>query len=192
MLPGDWSRNSESIAWIIISVMFIYVFAPPSKAAGGAQRAGVAASHDSSEQGSLILVRSWDSETGELVGWMPANHLAIVLQRLGSRGPRLNVNEAVTVDFPYRPGKAVERGEVRIADDVVVRQGKRWLPLDTNVNLVRVGKWVFYVKTIIFGESKWRRAAEPGPQRQPESRSESGAPASGDKPAADEGSGDYP
>jgi hypothetical protein len=48
---------------------------------------------------------------------------------------------------------------VRIAPDYVTFNGQEWLPVKRDNNIVRVKKSLFYVKGIVFGDSKWRAAA---------------------------------
>jgi hypothetical protein len=78
---------------------------------------------------------------------------------MGSQAVNFGLDEAVTVHLPYRPGRPVERDELRVAPEMATFQGRKWLPVNRDVNLVRIGKCLFYVRSIAFGESKWRRAS---------------------------------
>ena len=46
-----------------------------------------------------------------------------------------------------------------IAAEFATFEGRKWLPVQRDVNIVRVRKALFYVQSIVFGESKWRLAA---------------------------------
>ena len=107
--------------------------------------------------GLLMLVRAWDSKTGELIGWMPIHRVAITLRHLGEDTPSFDLNEAVNVDFPYRPSAPVKYGGVHVVSETATFQGRQWVPLERNPNLVHIRGFMFYVKTIDFGESQWRR-----------------------------------
>jgi hypothetical protein len=109
------------------------------------------------DNGALLLVRAWDAKSGELVGWLPMHRAAMTLKQVGPGTPGFDLNEAVMIDLPYRPNS--DRDEVRIAPDYVSFQGQKWLPVQRDVNIVRIKKCIFYVKTIAFGNSKWRTAA---------------------------------
>lgn len=113
------------------------------------------------------------------------NHLAIVLQELGADRPQLDLNDAVTVHFPCRPKSPVPQGEVLVGSKIVTQHGKRWLPLDDNLNVVSLGQCLFYVKAIIFGESKWRRPAPPNRREVSLSPKEKTVQSQHDEPAVD-------
>jgi hypothetical protein len=111
------------------------------------------------DKGALLLVRAWDPKSGELVGWLPMHRAAMTLKQVGPGTLDFDLNEAVTIDLPYRPSS--DRDELRIAPDYATFQGQKWLPVQRDVNIVRIKKCMFYVKTIAFGNSKWRTAARP-------------------------------
>lgn len=113
--------------------------------------------------GLLMLVRAWDPGAGELIGWMPMHRVALTLQFLGKEPPSFDLNEAVTADFPYRPEAPVKYGRVSIASEVATFQGRDWLPVQRDPNIVRIRGSMFYVKSIDFGESKWRRSTAVSP-----------------------------
>ncbi len=111
------------------------------------------------DRGVLLLVRGWDPKSGELVGWMPMHGAAITLQSIDFQPLNFNLNESVTMNMPYRPGAPTERNEVRIAPETKNFEGRKWLPVIREINLVRIRKSIFYVKSIVFDETKWRFAA---------------------------------
>jgi hypothetical protein len=113
------------------------------------------------DQPELLLIRAWNPTTGELVGWMPMHRMALTLQRLGGRPASFDLNEAVAVRLSYRPQAAVRYGEVRAAPDALTFQGHQWLPAERDPNIVYVRGVTFYVKSMIFGDSKWRRPSAP-------------------------------
>ncbi len=118
--------------------------------------------------GLLILVRAWQPKTGELIGWMPMHRVALTLQQLAKEQgtPTFDLNEALTVDFPYRPKDPAKYGRLHVMHETATFQGCDWVPVNQTPNLVRIHSFTFYVKTIDFGESKWRRATIPSPSTQ--------------------------
>jgi len=111
------------------------------------------------EHEELLLVRSWDPKSGELIGWLPLHRLAITLQQVGPEALSLDLNDAVTMKLPTRPGEFDSKG-VRVAPEPLTFQGQKWLPVEREPNLVRIKKSLFYVKSIVFGESKYRSASK--------------------------------
>jgi hypothetical protein len=109
--------------------------------------------------GELMLVRSWNPGTGELIGWMPMNRVAITLGLLPGQKhlPSFEMNSAVTVHFPYRPSAAVKYGRLPVARKTVTEDGHEYALVPIAANLVRIYKLEFYVKSIDFGDSKWRQ-----------------------------------
>ncbi len=109
--------------------------------------------------GLLMLVRAWEPKTGELIGWMPMHRVALTLQQLAKEEgtPAFDLNEALTVDFPYRPAAPVQYGQLRVVHETATFQGRKWMPLEQTPNIVHIHKFTFYVKSIDFVESKWRR-----------------------------------
>jgi hypothetical protein len=122
--------------------------------------------NESAGQQELLLVRAWNPETGELLGWMPFHRVAITLQRLGEGTPGFDLNEALTVDFPYRPKASAKYAAAHVAAETANFQGRQWIPAESIPNIVYVRHIPFYVKVIDFGESNGQR---PGPigQTQP-------------------------
>ena len=118
--------------------------------------------------GSLMLVRAWEPKTGELIGWMPMHRVALTLRQLAKdeRTPTFDLNEAVTVDFPYRPKDPVKYGRLLINHETATLQGREWTPLEQAPNLVRIHNFIFYVKSIDFVESTWRAPAAVDPVSQ--------------------------
>ena len=114
----------------------------------------------------LLLVRAWNPETGELIGWMPLHRVAITLQQLGEGTPSFDLNDAVAVDFPYRPKASAKYGAVHVASETASFQGRQWIPAESTPNIVYVRHLTFYVKVIDFGESQWRRSTVVNPLRQ--------------------------
>lgn len=123
--------------------------------------------NQSAGQQELLLVRAWNPETGELLGWMPLHRVALNLQRLGEGTLRFDQNEAVTVDFPYRPKAAIKNGAVHVATESASFQGRQWIPAESTPNIVYVRHVAFYVKEIDFAESNWR---SPAPIKETQSR----------------------
>lgn len=114
-----------------------------------------------SDDGELLLVRAWDPNSGELVGWMPLHRVAITLQQVSLRALSLDLNDAVTIKL-LGTSRGVRRiDDVSVAPEATTFQGQKWLPVEREPNLVRVKKCLFYVKSIVFGESKWRLPSKP-------------------------------
>ena len=101
-------------------------------------------------QGELLLIRNWDPKSGQLVGWMPTHGVEINLEQLGGPPAKFESNEGVTVVFPRRPRAPIVNGEVRVAPEAVTFQGRRWLPIERELNIVKVRDFLFYVKSIVF------------------------------------------
>ncbi|HEV2494917.1 MAG TPA: hypothetical protein VG204_17785 [Terriglobia bacterium] len=118
--------------------------------------------------GLLMVVRAWEPKTGELIGWMPMHRVALTLRQVGKeeRTPTFDLNEAVTLDFPYRPKDAAKYGRLLIHHETATFQGREWTPLEQAPNLVRIRGFIFCVKSIDFVESKWRAPAVVGPVTQ--------------------------
>jgi hypothetical protein len=100
----------------------------------------------------LLLVRAWNPTTGELIGWMPTHSLALTLQQLQGQTTDFELNEAVTMYLPHRPKSPLTDGAVSLSPDAVSFHGHKWLPLETDpfINIVRIDKACFYIKTIAF------------------------------------------
>jgi hypothetical protein len=115
-----------------------------------------------------VLVRAWNPATGELVGWMPMNRVAITLELLpGQKGtPSFDLNNAVNAHFPYRPFDAVKYGRLRVVSKTLTLEGRKWIPADEAPNIVRIHKLAFLVKDIDFGDSKWQRPTAVNPASQ--------------------------
>ncbi len=118
--------------------------------------------------GLLMLVRSWEPKTGELNGWMPMHRVALTLRQLGKeeRTPTFDLNEAVTLDFPYRPKDPVRYGRLYVRQETATFQGREWMPLEQAPNLVRIHDFIFYVRSIDFVEAKWRTSTVVSPFNQ--------------------------
>ena len=110
--------------------------------------------------GLLMLVRAWEPKTGELIGWMPMHRVALTLQQLAEEKgtPTFDLNQALTVDFPYRPKDAAKYGRLLVMHETASFQGREWMPIQQTPNLVDIHKFTFYVKSIDFVESRWRRS----------------------------------
>ena len=108
----------------------------------------------------LLLVREWDPKTGELIGWMPLHRIAIMLQQVSPQSLTLDLNDAVPIKMPLRPGE-FDRQAVKIAPAPITVEGQKYIPIEREPNLVRVKKCLFYVKSIVFGESKYRNPTKP-------------------------------
>jgi hypothetical protein len=106
--------------------------------------------------GELLLIRAWNPKSGELVGWLPIHQVAMTMEQLGPPMARFDPNEAVTVFLPYRPKSRVKAGELCIAPSTATFQGRKWLPADRELNIVRIHNFLFYIKSIVFGDLKWR------------------------------------
>jgi hypothetical protein len=105
-----------------------------------------------------MLVRDWSSQTGKLIGWLPAHQVVVYLQLEDPHhDSTFDPNEAVTINWINYDHM---RGDVRITPDPVEFQGHKWLPLERDVNLVRIKKRVFLIRGITFGDSPYRRATK--------------------------------
>jgi hypothetical protein len=95
--------------------------------------------------GLLMLVRAWEPKTGELIGWMPMHRVALTLGQLtkDQGTPTFDLNEAVTVDFPYRPKDAAKYGRLYVRQETATFQGRKWVPLEVAPNLVRIHNLIF-------------------------------------------------
>ena len=118
----------------------------------------------------LLLVRAWNPETGELIGWMPLHRVAVTLQQLGEGTPSFDLNEAVAADFPYRPNATPTHGGVHLASQTAIFQGRKWIPAESEPNIIRIRDFTFLLKVIEFGESKWRRSTVINPLSQTRSK----------------------
>ena len=118
--------------------------------------------------GLLMLVRAWEPKTGELIAWMPMHRVALTLRQLAKEEgtPTFDLNEAVTLDFPYRPKDPVRYGRLYVRQETATFQGREWMPLEQAPNLVRIHNFIFYVRSIDFVEAKWRSATVPSPSTQ--------------------------
>jgi hypothetical protein len=137
------------------------LFTPLCLAAWFALMAGAASAVDPAEQGTLMLVRQWDPATGELVGWLPTHSAAMRLTILGDPKPAFDLNEPVTIEWLPRPKLLHnDRKQVLISPEPRVFEGERWVPAKRDGNVVRIAKHLFLIRSIIFGDSQWRRAAQ--------------------------------
>jgi hypothetical protein len=118
--------------------------------------------------GLLMLVRAWEPKTGELIGWMPMHHVALTLRQMakGEGTPTFDLNEAVTLDFPYRPKDPVRYGRLYVRQETATFQGREWMPLEQAPNLVHIHNFIFYVRSIDFVEAKWRTSKVVSPLNQ--------------------------
>ncbi|MFB3923724.1 MAG: hypothetical protein ACE145_18520 [Terriglobia bacterium] len=108
-------------------------------------------------EGELLLVRSWNQTSGELIAWMPTHSVEMTLKQIGPHDARFEPNEAVKAMLPRRERETKISGqEVRVAPDSVTFDGRHWLPVEREVNIVWIRKFAFYVKSIVFGNSKPR------------------------------------
>lgn len=117
-------------------------------------------------EGTLLLVRDWNPRSGELVGWMPMHSAMIKLQILTPPPPKLEVNEAVKLFLPRERRGTRDGGEIQIAPDAVVFDGRRWLPVERETNIARIRKSLFYVKTVTFGDSTRRPRSTSAAEKQ--------------------------
>lgn len=117
---------------------------------------GVASAAEPEEQKTLMLVREWNPETGELVGWLPIHHATMRLTLLENQMPKFDLNEAVTIDWLPRPNLSPTTRQVLVTPTPRVIEGENWVPAKRDANLVRIAKRLFLIRSIILGESKWR------------------------------------
>ncbi len=135
------------------------LFMPLCLAAWFALMSGGARAIDSPEQGTLMLVRQWDPSTGELVGWLPIHRAAMRLIILDDLKPAFDLNEPVTIEWLPRPKLLhYDSKQVFISPEPRVFAGERWVPAKRDGNVVRIAKRLFLIRSIIFGDSQWRRA----------------------------------
>jgi len=103
----------------------------------------------------LMLVREWDAESGLLTGWLPLHSVEIQLQLLSQNRGNLN----------YEPGRAIYvkiptysdsswRERVQVAPAPHVFQGESWLPAKYSMNLVRIGKEIYVLRSLAFREGE--------------------------------------
>ncbi len=117
---------------------------------------GVASAAEPEEQRTLMLVREWNPETGELVGWLPIHRATMRLILLEHQTPRFDLNDAVTIDWLPRPNLSPTTGQVLVTPTPRVFEGESWVPTKRDANVVRIAKRLFLIRSIILGESKWR------------------------------------
>jgi hypothetical protein len=114
------------------------------------------------ENGTLMLVREWDPDKGTLVGWLPNHSVAINLQVLDkARIVHFGLDQPVTISWLKRPGANPEEGEPLISPEPHVFEGERWLPVNRDPNLVKIGKCLFLIRAVIFGESQRHQSTKP-------------------------------
>lgn len=83
----------------------------------------------------------------------------MTLWQIGGEALNFDLNEAINVKMPSRPRESSEGDALRITPEFATFQVRQWLPVQRDVNIVRVRKTLFYVKSIVFGDSKWSKAA---------------------------------
>lgn len=134
------------------------LFMPLCLAAWFALMAGAASAVSPDDRGILMLVRQWDPGTGDLVGWLPTHCAAMRLTILGDRKPAFDLNEPVTIEWLPRREPDYDKKQVFISPEPRVFEGERWVPAKHDGNVVRIAKHLFLIRSIIFGDSQWRRA----------------------------------
>ncbi len=100
----------------------------------------------------LMLVRDWNPDTGMLSGWLPMHRISMTLQFIGVKGAaRFGFNEVVKIIWTKReddsPGRS---GDVRISPAYRMFDGKKWLPLDRDANVVRIKSSLYLIRDITF------------------------------------------
>jgi hypothetical protein len=106
------------------------------------------------ERGTLMLVRSWDPKSGELIAWMPSHSASMTLKMVeGQDPPDLQVDSAVRAQLPLRP-KNREVNLVRAAPESRRFDDREWVPVTRDPNLVHISKTLFYIRSIDFSD-KW-------------------------------------
>jgi len=111
----------------------------------------------------LMLVRDWDAKGLILTGWLPSHSVAIQLELLSYKKklPDFEPNDAVYLKFLHREAETAGEAHVRISPEPRVFEGESWLPVKRDANLVRIGKGLYLVRSIIFNGGVWRQAANP-------------------------------
>lgn len=148
--------NSDASVSLVLLLWLLAFFGSASLFTGSRLLAQDRRNMPSNEE-MLLLVRSWDPKSYELIGWLPTHRAAMTLRYLSGEQPQFDLNDAVSMSLPHPD--AGEPRAMRIAPgEELSYQGQRWLPVERERNLVRIGKSRFYVVSIDFGDSKWRRA----------------------------------
>lgn len=115
------------------------------------------------DPGVSLLVRQWDAESGDLVGWLPMYNCAMSLHYMaGRRGP-FEADGVVALYFWDRDG------QVRVSSLPTRFNGRDWLPALRDPNVVtarvrdRADQTTFLITSICFGDrARFLRVKNPG------------------------------
>ncbi len=112
------------------------------------------------ESSTLMLVREWNAKTGELIGWLPNHQLTMGLELLSSRGvAHYDLDQVVTLTWVKRddsePGAS---GDLRIMPGAREFEGKKWVPVSREANLVHIKSNLFLIRQIVFESSSYRQS----------------------------------
>ncbi len=104
------------------------------------------------EPETLMMVRDWNSETGILKGWLPMHRMSMTLQFIGLKGAaKFGFDEVVKIIWTKRkdeiPGTS---GDVHISPAFRMFDGRKWLPLDRDANVVRINRNLYLIHDITF------------------------------------------
>jgi len=108
----------------------------------------------------IMVVREWNPNTGELIGWLPTYKDTLGLSILDSHVPIIKLNEAVNVKWVDHPKECRAAGQKTLPGSARDGGSERWLLAKCD-NVVRIARHLFLVRTVIFGESGWHEPNAP-------------------------------
>ena len=101
------------------------------------------------EDGTLLLVREWHTDTGTLTAWLPEHQVMVFLQLADTKGaPAFDPDEAVYARWINAEGI---KHSVVVAPRPRLIDGHEYLPVERDANLVRIKKHIFFLREITFG-----------------------------------------
>lgn len=109
----------------------------------------------------LMLVREWNAGSGVLIGWLPTHRIAMGFRIIGHQ-PNADfiANEAVSIIWTKRKSTLGGIGDIHISPAPREFEGKEWLPLMRDANVVRIKHHLFLINQIIFEGSQYERATK--------------------------------
>jgi len=107
------------------------------------------------ERDTLMLVRDWNAGTGHLIGWLPTHSVEMGFLMVGREPkPAFGPDEVVNIVWTKRatdnPGTS---GDVHISPAMREFDGKQWLPVTRDANVVRIKHCLFLIDQIVFEAS---------------------------------------
>ncbi len=75
------------------------------------------------------------------------------------KGVHFDLDQSLTIHWLSRRAQTPHTGRMQISPSPRTFEGSSWLPVDRDANVVRVGKNHFLIRSIVFGNSKWRHSS---------------------------------